>query len=58
MKIAINIFYFIFTFFFAGVEPSEEIVAALKQGKSSELVKYFNEKAISNSYFRKRKRWK
>jgi hypothetical protein len=42
MKIAINIFYFIFTFFFAGVEPSEEIVAALKQGKSSELVKYFN----------------
>lgn len=44
MKIAINIFYFIFTFFFAGVEPSEEIIAALKQGKSSELVKYFNEK--------------
>jgi len=44
MKIAINIFYLIFTFFFAGVEPSDEIVAALKQGKTADMVKYFDEK--------------
>ncbi|MDO9000794.1 MAG: DUF4783 domain-containing protein [Bacteroidota bacterium] len=44
MKIAVNIFYLIFTFFFAGVEPSDEIISALKQGKSNELVKYFDEK--------------
>jgi hypothetical protein len=44
MKLLINIFYFLFSLFFAGAEVSDEIVAALKQGKSSELVKYFDEK--------------
>ena len=44
MKIAINIIYLVFTFLFAGVEPSEEIITGLKQGKSADLVKYFDEK--------------
>lgn len=44
MKIIINIFYLIFSLFFAGADISEEVVLALKQGKSSELVKYFDEK--------------
>lgn len=44
MKITITIFYFLFSLFFAGIEPSDEIVAGLKQGKSSDLVKYFDEK--------------
>lgn len=44
MKLTIHIFYFIFSFFFAGIEPSDEIINALKQGKSSDLVKYFDEK--------------
>jgi ribosome biogenesis GTPase A len=44
MKLLINIFYVLFTFFFSSVEVTDEIIAALKQGKSSELVKYFDEK--------------
>ncbi|MEO6303310.1 MAG: DUF4783 domain-containing protein [Bacteroidia bacterium] len=44
MKLTIHIFYFLFSFLFAGIEPSDEIVTALKQGKSAELVKYFDEK--------------
>ncbi len=44
MKLTIHIFYFLFSFLFAGVEPSDEIISALKQGKSSDLVKYFDEK--------------
>src|SRR3954462_2322280 len=44
MKLLINIFYFLFSLFFADAEVSDEIVAALKQGKSAELVKYFDEK--------------
>ena len=44
MKLLINIFYVLFTFLFSSVEITDEIVAALKQGKSAELVKYFDEK--------------
>lgn len=44
MKILIHSFYLIFSLLFAGGEPTDEIVAALKSGKSSELVKYFDDK--------------
>lgn len=44
MKLLINIFYLLFSLFFTGAEVSDDIVAALKQGKASELVKYFDEK--------------
>lgn len=44
MKLSINIFYLIFAFFFGGAELSDDIINALKQGKSSELVKNFDEK--------------
>lgn len=44
MKIAITILYFIFGFLFNAVEPSDDIIAGLKQGKSIEIVKYFDEK--------------
>ena len=37
-SLLLDIFYFLFSFLFAGVEPSDEIVTALKQGKSSDLV--------------------
>jgi len=44
MKLLINIFYLVFSLFFTSAEITDEIVSALKQGKSSELVKYFDEK--------------
>jgi hypothetical protein len=44
MKLSISIFYFLFSLFFSGAEVSDEIVTALKQGKSAELAKYFAEK--------------
>ncbi len=44
MKLVINIFYLLFSLFFGKMDVSDEIVAALKQGKSSELVKHFDEK--------------
>lgn len=44
MKLLISIFYFFFSLFFSGAEVTDEIVAAIKQGKSSEIVKYFDEK--------------
>ncbi|MCE3226946.1 MAG: hypothetical protein K0S32_1497 [Bacteroidetes bacterium] len=44
MKLTISIFYFLFSLFFSGAEVSDEIVAALKQGKSAEIAKYFAEK--------------
>ena len=44
MKILIHSLYLIFSLFFVGGEPTDDIVAALKLGKSSELVKYFDEK--------------
>lgn len=44
MKLSISIFYFLFSFLFSSLEVNDEIVAAIKQGKASELVKYFDEK--------------
>src|SRR6478735_4054479 len=44
MKVFISIFYLCFSLFFSGLEVSDEVVSALKQGKASELVKYFEEK--------------
>lgn len=44
MKLTISIFYLFFSLFFSVADVPEEIVTALKQGKSSELVKYFGEK--------------
>jgi hypothetical protein len=44
MKLLINTFCLLFSLLTGGVELTDEIVAALKQGKSSEIVKYFDEK--------------
>lgn len=44
MKVFISIAYLLFGVFFNTLELSEEIVIALKQGKASELVKYFDDK--------------
>jgi hypothetical protein len=44
MKFGLYIFFVLFPFFNANLEVSDEIVAALKQGKSSEIVKYFDER--------------
>ena len=44
MKLLINIFYLLSGLFFTGAELTDDIVSALKQGKSSELVKFFDEK--------------
>lgn len=44
MKLTIHIIYFLFSLLFTKAEVSDEIISALKQGKASELVKYFDEK--------------
>jgi hypothetical protein len=44
MKLLIGIASLFFGLFFSGAELTDEIVSAIKQGKSSELVKYFDEK--------------
>jgi len=44
MKVLIYISTLFFSLFCTSSEFTDEIVAALKQGKSSELVKYFDEK--------------
>jgi hypothetical protein len=44
MKLSVSIFYFIFSLFFSGAEVSDEVVAALKQGKATELARFFAEK--------------
>ncbi|WP_317898659.1 DUF4783 domain-containing protein [Aurantibacillus circumpalustris] len=44
MKLLIVISSLFFGLFISGTELTEEIVSALKQGKSAELVKYFEEK--------------
>lgn len=44
MKLFINIFYFLLTLFAGGVDITEEVSAAIKQGRASELAKYFDEK--------------
>lgn len=42
MKLLLSFFMVLFSWFF--VEPADEVVSAIKQGKASELVKYFDEK--------------
>ncbi len=44
MKVFINILYFIVSLFVGAGDVSEEIIVALKHGKSSELVKFFDDK--------------
>lgn len=44
MKLFINIVYLFFGLFFTTGEITDDIVTALKQGKSSDIVKYFDEK--------------
>ena len=44
MKLLIAIFSLFFGLFITDTELTDEIVLALKQGKSAELVKYFEEK--------------
>jgi uncharacterized protein DUF4783 len=44
MKLIISFFCFVLGLFYSGAEVSDEIVAAMKQGKSTELVKFFDEK--------------
>jgi hypothetical protein len=44
MKAIIYTCYLFFGLLFSGAELSDEIIIAVKQGKSSELVKYFDEK--------------
>jgi hypothetical protein len=44
MKLVIHIFYFLFSLFFLPGDVSDEAINALKQGKSADLVKYFDEK--------------
>lgn len=44
MKLIIYFFSFVFSLFSFSLEVSDEIVAALKQGKASELVKHFDER--------------
>jgi len=44
MKLILLSFYLLFGLFLAPTEVSDDIVASLKLGKASELVKYFDEK--------------
>jgi hypothetical protein len=44
MKLFIQFTYLVFSFLFSGAEVGDEVISALKQGKASELVKYFDEK--------------
>ncbi|MEI6020462.1 MAG: DUF4783 domain-containing protein [Bacteroidota bacterium] len=44
MKLIISIFYFVFAFFFGGMDVSDDIVMNIKAAKASELVKNFDEK--------------
>jgi hypothetical protein len=44
MKLTIGIFYFLFSLFFTTGEITDEVISALKQGKTSEIIKHFGEK--------------
>jgi hypothetical protein len=44
MKLFIYIFYCVFGFLISPLDTGEEVINALKQGKSAELVKFFDEK--------------
>lgn len=51
MKLTLSIIFSLFSFLFSSADVPEEIVVALKQGKSTELIKHFGEKVsvkISN----------
>lgn len=51
MKRTLGVIFLLFSFLFSSADVPEEIVAALKQGKSTDLVKNFGEKVsvkISN----------
>ncbi|MBI2721705.1 MAG: DUF4783 domain-containing protein [Bacteroidetes bacterium] len=51
MKRTLGVIFLLFSFLFSSADVPEEIVAALKQGKSTDLVKHFGEKVsvkISN----------
>lgn len=44
MKLSIYMFYLFFGLFFSTTDVNEDVIAALKSGKASELVKYFDER--------------
>lgn len=44
MNLSIQILYLLFSFLFTRVEVSDEIVAAIKQGKATEIVKHFDDR--------------
>jgi hypothetical protein len=44
MKLLISLSCFIFSLFYSGFEMSDDVISALKQGNSKELVKFFDEK--------------
>ncbi len=44
MKFVINIFFFLFSFLFSGGDVTDEIITSIKQSKTTDLVKYFDEK--------------
>ncbi len=44
MQLSIKIFILLFSFLFSGEEVIDEIISSIKQSKTTELVKYFDEK--------------
>lgn len=44
MKLLIHFVYLLFALFSANVDVSEDVIAAVRSGRSSELVKFFDEK--------------
>jgi len=44
MQLTIKIFILLFSFLFSGGEVTDEIISSIKQSKTTELVKYFDEK--------------
>jgi len=44
MQLSIKIFILLFSFLFSGGEVTDEIISSIKQSKTTELVKYFDEK--------------
>jgi hypothetical protein len=46
MKLLIQIFFLFSSLFTASIDVTEDVIAAIKQGKSSELIKFFDEKVV------------
>lgn len=44
MQFSIKIFFFLFSFLFLAGDVTDEIITSIKQSKTTELVKYFDEK--------------